>query len=223
MNPSFARLVLVRHGRTEHNLHSRLTGWGDPELDALGLAQARLVGRHVAQTYRVDLLFSSPLLRALETARQIGREAGLQPVVVESLKEVHFGDCEGLTEEEIAVAHPEVFARSRVFEDMEFGWPNGETRSEFNTRVRSGLDEVIRRSLGKTAVVASHGGVIANLLATLETGNPAMWPRYIVHNCSTTEVETDGEHFRIVKHNDVSYLPEAARTTQFVTREESRG
>src|SRR4051812_30462357 len=100
-----------------------MTGWGDPDLDALGLAQARLAGRYVAAQYRPDALFSSPLQRALTTAHQMQRETGLAPVVIDDLKEIHFGDCEGLTQAEIADQHPEVHRRSRDYHDMNFGWP----------------------------------------------------------------------------------------------------
>src|SRR5205823_4890268 len=128
---------------TEHNVGARLTGWGDPELDALGMAQARLVGRHLARTCRPELLFSSPLRRALETARRIGLECGLEPIALDDLKEIHFGEIEGLTEVELAALHPELHQRSRHLHDMEFGWPGGESRSAFNARVRRGIERVM--------------------------------------------------------------------------------
>lgn len=215
---SVARLLLVRHGRTEHNVHLRLTGWGDPELDALGLAQARLVGRHIAQTYHPGMVFSSPLLRALETARQIGRECGREPIVVDALKEIHFGDIEGLTETELATRHPDLHQRSRALHDLGFCWPNGESRWQFNDRIRAGIEEVVRRSRGQTAVVSTHGGVIANLLSAIDRGTSSHWPEYLPHNCSVTEVEAEGDCLRIVRFDDVSFLPEHAQTTQFVVQ-----
>ncbi len=223
MPENTARLLLVRHGRTSHNVHERLTGWGDPDLDPLGLEQADTVGQHLARVYRPQLLFCSPLRRAYQTAERIGRACGLQPQPVEGLKEVHFGDVEGFTEAELERHFPEIHRHSRDLHDLDFCWPNGESRRAFNARIRGALDEVIARSLGQTAVVATHGGVIANLLSTLERGTSACWPDYLAHNCSVTELETNGECFHIVRFNDVSFLPVAAQTTQFVVQSDGEG
>lgn len=219
MAPNSSRLILVRHGRTIDNQEQRLTGWRDADLDPLGLAQARLLANHVAKTYRPDIVFTSPLARARDTARIIGRVLRLEPIIVESFKEIHFGDIEGLPDHHLPTLHPELYARSRDLHDMDFAWPNGEARWQFNARIRGAFDDVIARSRGCVAVVATHGGVIANLLSTIAHGTSAYWPKYLPHNCSITEIESDGETFHLGAFDDVSFLPKDAQTTQFVIDE----
>ena len=94
-----ARLVLVRHGETDWNQERRLQGRTDNPLNGVGRAQARKAGRLLAAE-PWDVVVSSPLLRAVQTAHLIADAAGLQPAgTIPELVERDYGSAEGLAPE----------------------------------------------------------------------------------------------------------------------------
>ena len=95
----------VRHGETEWNAEGRFCGRTDVPLSEAGRRQARLLGLRV-KPLRVIALYSSPLRRALETARIIGEVTGRESVVDPRLAELNYGAWEGLTLEEIKARNP---------------------------------------------------------------------------------------------------------------------
>jgi broad specificity phosphatase PhoE len=113
------RFIVVRHGQTEWNVEARIQGQGDSNLTAEGRAQARAIAaRLAAQPF--DVLVSSDLGRAAETARAIAERCG-KPIVLDArLRERHFGVGEGMTYEEVDSAlsgrlrpHPQRRSRLR--------------------------------------------------------------------------------------------------------------
>lgn len=155
-------LVLVRHGETTGESSIRYHGINDVELSKLGRAQAE-AARLALEGEEFDELFASPLSRARETARIIlpGRPIRL----VEDFREVNFGRWEGLTQEEIADRDPELYDEWRTNPRI-FGYPGGDSRSEFLTRVGRGLRGLLAGGATYPLVVA-HKGVIRALAAEL--------------------------------------------------------
>ncbi|MCP3993918.1 MAG: histidine phosphatase family protein, partial [bacterium] len=154
-DPSDTEVLLVRHGQTQSNTESRWQGHQDGQLNEVGRGQARLLG---ADFPTVDALYSSPLSRAADTAREIAAAQGLSVTYDDRLKEICFGEWEGLTTAEIAGRFPE---ESRDFfdgKDMPRGG-TGETFVEVRERVAAGLDEIVSRYSGEKVAVVSHGGV----------------------------------------------------------------
>ena len=95
------RFFLVRHGETEWNRIHRIQGSSDIPLNDTGRAQALNVGG-VLSRHRFDLIVSSPLSRAMETATIIARRMGMPlPLPVQSLVERHYGEAEGCTREDL--------------------------------------------------------------------------------------------------------------------------
>ncbi len=144
---------LVRHGETEWSRSGRHTGRSDVELTDLGRAQARQLGARLADQPFVRIL-SSPMRRALDTARLAGFEARLEVDV--DLCEWNYGSYEGITTPQIRETVP--------------GWtvwthaiPGGETRAEIANRV----DRVVGRIRGSDGDVAifAHGHVLRVLAA----------------------------------------------------------
>lgn len=76
------RLILVRHGQSTWNAQGRIQGWADPPLDDTGQEQARrLAQRLAAEEHTISALYSSPLLRARQTAEALVREAGYTAMI----------------------------------------------------------------------------------------------------------------------------------------------
>lgn len=90
---SEGRIILVRHGETDWN-KKRYLGWGDVPLNGIGLAQAQAVADRLADR-RVDAIYCSPLVRAVETIRPFLERRGLEMTLSEDLKELHYGEWQG--------------------------------------------------------------------------------------------------------------------------------
>jgi broad specificity phosphatase PhoE len=142
---------LVRHGETEWSISGRHTGSTDIPLTPEGRLQASTIGRLLAGR-RFDHVFSSPLLRARETARLAG--FGERIRVHEGLAEYDYGEFEGLTTEQICAIHP----GWRLFRD---GCPGGETPGQIAERVDAVIEEL--RELGGNSLLFGHGHCFRSL------------------------------------------------------------
>jgi broad specificity phosphatase PhoE len=200
-------LVLVRHGETQSNLEQLLHGRTDVPLTPLGEWQARRVAHRVQQIGGASGLYSSPLLRAHATALRISELIGIDPVLLADLTEYHFGDFEGYSLARVQEAHPELFLRAIDTSDIDFRFPNGESRREFNLRVKAAFDQLVEQNVGQRIVVVAHGGVIASAVAQFTGGNPNDWAKYLVQNCSVTHLELNGDPVaRLICWNDALHL-----------------
>ena len=154
-----AGMVLVRHGQTRANVERRWQGQSDWGLDEVGRRQVQAL----AEWYgRPDRVVSSPLGRALETARMLGSE----PEVISGLVELGFGEWEGLTVEEVRSSHSDLF--DRIFlegQDLPRG-VTGESWSQLTARFRSAIDS-INPGRGQLTAVVTHGAAIRSYLADL--------------------------------------------------------
>jgi broad specificity phosphatase PhoE len=199
-------LILVRHGTTEDNLTSRWTGWNDTPLNRVGLLQAEAVAGYIAAHYHPDILFASPLRRAHVTAEIIGQRVGLAIRILDGLKESHFGDVEGLPDAEVRERYAEVYAAASDLKDQEFAWPGGETRRNFVQRIRRAFGEIIDAGAGQCILMVGHGGMISNFLADLLEGDPSLWPKYMVNNCSVSHLTLSPDGPRLLLLNETIHL-----------------
>jgi broad specificity phosphatase PhoE len=142
---------LVRHGETEWSISGQHTGSTDIPLTPEGGLQASAIGRLLAGR-RFDHVFSSPMLRARETARLAG--FGERIRVREGLAEYDYGEFEGLTTGQIWATHP----GWRLFRD---GCPGGETPGQMAERVDAVIEEL--RELGGNSLLFGHGHCFRSL------------------------------------------------------------
>jgi broad specificity phosphatase PhoE len=205
---------LIRHGETDDNVAKRIAGWRESALTERGQIQAELVAEFVATRYRPGAVYASPLRRASETAERLARRLGHQVRHDHGLRELHFGDAEGLNFDELGERYPDYLTRARNVEDDNFGWPNGETRREFYARTRLSLDVIATAHSGETIAIVTHGGVVSRFLAEIAEGKPGRWAAYHPHNCSVAEILiADGRH-SIVCWNVTDHLGEWAEAAQ---------
>jgi probable phosphoglycerate mutase len=149
-------LLLVRHGETDWNRDGRWQGHSDTQLNDAGRAQARRVAAELGD---VDVIYSSDLARARETADIIAAQLGDLEVNVDSrLRERSFGAWEGRTGPEIEADFAEQHARWRAGDGA--GADDAEPFEAFGDRVRDFLEDVLARHPGETVVVVAHGGPI---------------------------------------------------------------
>ncbi len=152
---SGTEVVFIRHGQTPGNIEQRWQGQQDGALTDLGRTQAKGA---VAGMPELDVLYSSNLGRAIETAEIIGSGLGLAPEIVEGVEEFAFGDWEGMTHEEIRAGFPdEAHQLFDLGKDIVRG-RTGETWARLRSRVSEAVHRLADRHPGKRIGVVSHGG-----------------------------------------------------------------
>jgi len=161
------QLLLIRHGQSTWNAEGRIQGWADPPLGETGLDQARKLAQWlVVEGYPIVAIYSSPLLRAKQTAEQVGQAFSLPVQTDDRLKENNVGQLTGLTGPEVEQRFPEWLAARRVSQE----WmppPEGEDRDHFVSRAVAVMTDIVTNHSERTIAVVSHGGTLGVYLAYL--------------------------------------------------------
>lgn len=199
------RLILVRHGESAWNAEGRLQGQADAPLSKLGRRQAAHAAARLVDE-GVDVVVSSDLERAYETAAALAGSIGLEVERREDLREVDLGSWTGAAREDLERDQPELWRRWRS-EGIE-GWDGGETYSEAMVRIAGAVSALAAEHDGRTVVAVSHGGSIR--LATCHLlGLPVAELGRImsIGNTSLTEFQVKPDGFgRLVRLNDAAHL-----------------
>lgn len=154
---------LIRHGQDEED---KLGGWSDNHLTSEGISQITSLARTIDGNY--DLLISSDLNRAKESAEIISKELQMDIVFNQNLREINNGDLRNLTKTQFDESYPNLFFSSL---GMDESYPNGESPTSFYNRVYSEFLRIINENKGKKILIVTHGGVITILLS-LVNGYP---------------------------------------------------
>ncbi len=159
------RFYFVRHGETEWNSTGKYQGQSDVALSQTGLCQAQaLAARFPAET--LDAIYASDLKRAAATAEAVVTRFRCPLEKDAALREIHFGDWEGHTYDEIAARWPEQGANFfRAPETLII--PHGETFPLLQKRAMQKIQEIAAKSEGKNVAVVAHGAILRTILVTL--------------------------------------------------------
>ncbi|HET6857240.1 MAG TPA: histidine phosphatase family protein [Streptomyces sp.] len=189
-----SRLLLARHGETQWHAENRYAGISDVPLTVKGLRQADELGAWAKQR-GVDAVACSPVSRARLTAAPAARALGLEPEVVEALREVDFGWGEGRTVAEMTAEDPEAVRRFHA--DAESGaFPGSEPPSSAAARASAALRGLAETHPGATVLVVAHNTLLRIALCSM-LGIPVgryrlVFPR--LDNAAVTEIEVAGDH-----------------------------
>jgi probable phosphoglycerate mutase len=161
---------LVRHGETILTPTRKFSGTGalDPELTEDGLAQAERVAAEVAKL-KPEVLISSPLKRARQTADAIARTTGLDVIEDTDWYELSFGTWDGKSIEEVKAETPDDY--QAWLNSSSYRPGGGESYDEARLRVDAALEKLLAKYPGKKVVVVTHNGVIKSA-ANLVIGGP---------------------------------------------------
>lgn len=160
---SLTRVWLIRHGEPTAGARHRCYGSLDVGLSKNGQEQMERVAEYL-KSEPIACIYSSPRSRALQGARTLAFSAGRPVEVIEDLREINFGDFEGLAYDEIASRYPETY-REWMENPTEVLFPNGESFPEMRTRVLRAFEVIQSRHEGQAIAIVSHGGVNRILLA----------------------------------------------------------
>ena len=186
-------LILVRHGETDSNKKGTYCGWTDTVLNDRGLKQAQLAARKL-KGIKPDAVYSSPLKRAYDTACIINREALLEIICSDSLKEQNFGEWEDLSYAEIYKSHPAECG------DWANDWANycmngGESTLQLYRRVTGFIDCLLESNKSGIILLVTHLGCIRFILSyLLGMSSDGFW-RFRVDNGSISRIIINDEGF----------------------------
>ncbi len=157
-------LYLIRHGQVEHRFKGKLVGSTNADLAPVGLEQAARLAKYLLRK-SPDICFSSPMGRCLQTAEQVMDSLNNELIQHDLLREVDFGEWEGLSFNDIVQLDPEGVEKW-IRCDPDFRFPQGECLADFFKRVEAFIDLLLKSSIDSAAVF-THGGIIRFMLCKL--------------------------------------------------------
>jgi len=205
-------VIIIRHGETEENRLDIFRGRLDVKLNQNGLRQALEVGRALKGKDMVKI-YSSPLVRAMETAKAVAKEHKLEVEVAEGFNNINLGKWQGLPKEEVRKNYPELWEKW-IYHTENLVIPGGESVGMVRDRAFTALRDLIKENRGKTFAVVSHRCVIKVLLtAVLNIKEKYFWKIYV-----------DNASYSIVEHREdrgftLTLLNEACHLSQKVYEE----
>lgn len=165
------RLIVVRHAEPSDGVRGRCHGTLDQSLSTVGRAQAQALARELLEA-EIAAIVASPLGRALDTAQEMARALGLPVVVDDDLRELEFGELEGLSYEEIERTMPALYAQWMTAPTT-VTFPGGESFTELRTRARAACTRIRADHAGATVALVTHAGVCRAILADVLQLSPA--------------------------------------------------
>ena len=185
---------LLRHGQTNWNIDFRLQGVTDIPLNETGIAQAKAAGAAIAQLAEAgeswEMILSSPLSRARDTAVMVGEAIGIEGIEIEELLlERSFGVAEGLSHEEWKAKYSDT---NHV--------PGGESLDALEARSWVLLQRLRDQYEGKRVLTVSHGALIRTLLRLVSNGEFPREGERLGNACLSVFEHTDESGWRVVRY-----------------------
>jgi alpha-ribazole phosphatase len=198
----------VRHGITEFNSTRRFAGYSDVEMNAAGYQQVEKLRDRLANE-RIDAVYSSDLKRALDTAEVISAGRKLNIEACPELREMNYGDAEGLTFQEINSRYPEVAKLIANF-NLRLTFPGGENFEGFIERTRKFLDRLNEHTPSETILIAAHSGPLRVLVCSLLGIDQSHWRQIGCDNASLSIISTYPQAAILSLLNGTSHLKEVS-------------
>ncbi|MBR0630892.1 histidine phosphatase family protein [Bacillus altitudinis] len=189
-------ICLVRHGETDWNAAKRIQGRTDIPLNDTGKWQAEQTGLYLKDAHW-DVVISSPLSRAKETAHLILQHVHAPLVIMDDFIERDYGDAEGMSFEE----------RQKLFPNKQY--PNMEPLSTLQDRMLEGIEKVRATYPDQQVLIVAHGAAIHALLTSLADEQMGIKDTRLENACLNYVEWTDGE-WKVNDYNVVSHLTQSA-------------
>lgn len=194
------KFLIVRHGESVTNIQGVYCGQTDKPLTEKGMMQAEITARYLKDE-KVDLIYSSDLLRAYQTAcAAAAYHNGVDVIKDKRLREIHGGEWEMKHIDKIAADYPDVY--KIWLESMEKAvLPGGESVADVQSRIYQCLSETARENPGKTICVFTHGAAIRAFCGMISgTGQVFDSNLPVAANASVTSVEYENGNFTLIEY-----------------------
>ncbi|RYL94332.1 histidine phosphatase family protein [Sporolactobacillus sp. THM7-4] len=194
------KICLVRHGETNWNALGKLQGREDIPLNERGKEQAKIVGQYLKDT-KFAAIYTSPLLRAKETAQTINLFIGNLPLIENSdFVEKDYGEASGMTTDQ----------RDRRFPDGHI--PGLESFEHIKARVMDGLAKIRKQHPDDQVLLVAHGGLINVILSVLSNGKIGTGKTKLFNTC-INHIVSNGESWTILDYNQIDHLSKFGKVT----------
>ncbi|MDE2599640.1 MAG: histidine phosphatase family protein [Rhodocyclaceae bacterium] len=203
--PPATRVCIVRHGETDWNAERRIQGQIDIPLNATGREQARAAAQGLAEQ-SFAALYSSDLQRAYDTATAASELLGLPVQPEPGLRERHYGEFQGLTQDEIkARADYERY----INRETNFAFGNGESLCAFAERIKRTLNRLAQRHVGTDILLFAHGGVL-DVIYRIATHRPLETARdFPIPNAALNWIEIGNPDWQLLEWGVRDHLESA--------------
>lgn len=198
-------LLLIRHGETEWNTQGRFQGCTDIDLSEEGIKQAELLKKRLNGNF--DYIYTSPLSRALKTANIIASDTDKEVITAPEIREINFGEWEGLTIHEISEKYPEIFKAWRT--DKVESYISGGDLSIRNAANRASkcILDIVSKHKGKKIIIVAHGGIIKAGLIGIFEWDMTMYHKILLGNTCINTINFNDELMpSIVSLNDTNHI-----------------
>ncbi|MBV6495556.1 MAG: histidine phosphatase family protein [Acidobacteria bacterium ACB1] len=214
------KLFLVRHGQSAGNAEGRFGGHSPTPLSTLGVKQADAAAQAL-QKEGITAIYSSDLLRAVQTAEPLSRLIDVPIVATSAFRERNVGVLEGLTFDESKAAYPNDFY-ALVNRDLNHKITHGESYRQLLERSTEELWKILNSHMGDRIAIFSHTGVICyltlHLMGAIHRGTKTT-PWLITSNCGINRFEIRSRrNIRVVALNDTRHLMQTTGEDAFAAR-----
>jgi broad specificity phosphatase PhoE len=205
------RLLLVRHGATAATEEDRFSGSTGAELSEQGRWQAARLGERLSQQ-KITAIYSSPLSRALETARIVGRHCRVEPVTRDELREIGHGHWEGMKREDVERQFAPEYATWEA-DPFTFAPAGGESGVAVLARALPVVREIVTAHAGGQLLVVSHKATLRLVLSSLLAFDPRGYRDRLEQSpaCLNVLDFRDPVRVRLMLFNDTSHYADRPR------------
>ena len=197
-------ITIIRHGETEWNRIGRQQGHLDSPLSEEGIKQAEMLANYL-ENKGYEVLYSSSLGRAVQTAEIINKKLKLKHIKDDALRERHLGIIQGSTIEEFENNYPDEYEKFRS-NDPEYVIPDGESINQRYARTIDCMNKIARRTDFKKYLIVTHGGNLESIFKYV-LGIPLDKKRnFSIFNSSLNNFEYDSGKWTMLTWGDISPL-----------------
>ncbi len=201
-----AKIYLLRHGQSEWNLLGRVQGQSDIDLNNKGIEQAKKAAERLVEE-DIDLIYSSDLSRAYETAEIVGKKLDLEVGTLCGIREINFGTWEGLDTKTIEARHNEHYKKWRT-EPHNIKFDEGEDLITVQKRALKDINKVMKENPGKNILLVSHGTAIKTIILGLLDIDISKYNKMTVGNVGISIIEFRDFSPVLKLFNDVHHVKE---------------
>lgn len=205
-SPRNVQFLLIRHGETDDNAGRLALGRRDVPLNERGLAQAQALARTLTASYEIEAIYSSPLQRALATARPLADELRLDIAIEPALTEMDIGELESLPFEQVRERYPDFVKRWFSAELADAVMPGGESLRQVQERAWPVVEAIRERHGEGLVAIVSHNFIILTLLCRVLDVPLAQFRRLRQDLAAFSLVELTSERRTLLRLNDRCHL-----------------
>ncbi len=198
------KIYLVRHGETEWNSTNRFQGSTDVPLSQHGIEQAKKVANKL-KNYNIEAIASSDLSRALDTAKELANIINVDIQLNPGLRELSFGEWEGLTAEEILKLYGENYTTWRTTPTKAVLPVEGSLEAASKRGLKA-LNEVVNNNLGKTIAVFAHASIIKSTILAAIDADLDLYNKFWLGNTAISILEYRDDKYILSMLNDTTHL-----------------